>query len=148
MNAAETSASNAIDDCTPLTVVSMSPTTAAIDTFINEVSTTSTNIAMASRMANRRFSGASDGRPLLGTVIWGSFPGTEACADVAPRCSSGGRGDVAPRGHRMFHIDHRLCRRTPAADPLADLDDQRQEQCQPHAFQPLQTAERRGEQRR
>ena len=53
MNAADTSASNAIADCTPLTVVSRSRTTAAIDTFISEVSTTSTNIAMASRIANR-----------------------------------------------------------------------------------------------
>src|SRR6476660_4250617 len=54
MNAAETNASNAIADCTPLTVVSRSCTTAAIDTFINDVSTTSTNIAMASSSPRRR----------------------------------------------------------------------------------------------
>ena len=53
MNAAETSASSAIADWTPLTVVSRSRTTAAIDTFISDVSTTSTNIAIASRMASR-----------------------------------------------------------------------------------------------
>ena len=54
MNAAETSASSAIADWTPLTVVSRSSTTAEIDTFISDVSTTSTNIAIASRMATRR----------------------------------------------------------------------------------------------
>ena len=53
MNAAETSASSAIADCTPLAVVSRSRTTAEIDTFISDVSTTSTNIAIASRMATR-----------------------------------------------------------------------------------------------
>ena len=47
MNAAETSASSAIADWTPLTVVSRSSTTAEIDTFISDVSTTSTNIAAA-----------------------------------------------------------------------------------------------------
>jgi hypothetical protein len=51
MKAAETSASNAIADCTPLAVVSRSCTTAEIDTFISDVSTTSTNIAIASRIA-------------------------------------------------------------------------------------------------
>src|SRR6478735_129586 len=58
MNAADTSASKAIADCTPLTLVSRSRTTAAIDTFINEVSTTSTNIAIESNTAKRRFIGA------------------------------------------------------------------------------------------
>ena len=53
MNAAETRASSAIADWTPLTVVSRSPTTAEIETFINEVSTTSTNIAIARTNANR-----------------------------------------------------------------------------------------------
>ena len=54
MNAAETSASNAIADWTPLTVVSRSRTTAEIDTFISEVSTTSTNIAAANSRPNIR----------------------------------------------------------------------------------------------
>ena len=53
MNAAETSASSAIADCTPLTVVSRSSTTAEIETFISDVSTTSTNIAIASSRASR-----------------------------------------------------------------------------------------------
>ena len=53
MNAAETSASSAIADWTPLTVVPRSSTTAEIETFISDVSTTSTNIAIASRTASR-----------------------------------------------------------------------------------------------
>src|SRR4051812_48608813 len=53
MKAADTSASRAIADCTPLTVVFRSCTTAEIDTFISEVSTTSTNIAIASKRARR-----------------------------------------------------------------------------------------------
>src|SRR6185503_15133182 len=53
MNAADTSASSAIADWTPLTVVSRSSTTAAIETFISDVSTTSTNIAIASSSARR-----------------------------------------------------------------------------------------------
>jgi len=53
MKAAETSASRAIADCTPLTVVSRSLTTEEMETFISDVSTTSTNIAAASRIANR-----------------------------------------------------------------------------------------------
>ena len=52
MNAADTSASSAIADCTPLTVVSRSRTTAEIDTFMIEVSTTSTNIAIANKTAS------------------------------------------------------------------------------------------------
>ena len=62
MNAAETSASSAIADWTPLTVVSRSWTTAEIDTFISEVSTTSTNIAMASSTASR-------GLPVPGSLV-------------------------------------------------------------------------------
>ena len=52
MKAAETSASSAIADWMPLTVVPMSCTTAEIDTFMIEVSTTSTNIAIASSRAS------------------------------------------------------------------------------------------------
>ena len=61
MNAADTSASSAIADWTPLTVVLRSLTTAEIDTFISDVSTTSTNIAIASRSARRWFPAASAG---------------------------------------------------------------------------------------
>src|SRR4051812_8539208 len=53
MKAAETSASSAIADWTPLTVVSRSSTTAEIDTFISDVSTTRTNIAIARRRPSR-----------------------------------------------------------------------------------------------
>ena len=53
MKAAETSASSAIADWTPLTVVPRSCTTAEIDTFISDVSTTSTNMAIARRIASR-----------------------------------------------------------------------------------------------
>ena len=55
MNAAETRASSAIALCTELTVVSRSRTTAEIDTFINDVSTTRTNIAAASTSDKRVF---------------------------------------------------------------------------------------------
>ena len=61
MNAADTRASSAIAPCTPLTVVSRSSTTFEIDTFISEVSTTSTNIAIASNTASRRLPGAHTG---------------------------------------------------------------------------------------
>ena len=64
MNAAETSASSAIADWTPLTVVSRSSTTAEIETFISDVSTTSTNIAIDSRIGEpliaRRLLGTAD----------------------------------------------------------------------------------------
>ena len=53
MNAADTSASRAIADWTPLTVVPRSWTTAEIETFMSDVSTTRTNIAMASSRARR-----------------------------------------------------------------------------------------------
>ena len=61
MNAAETSASSAIALWTALTVVSRSLTTAEIDTFISDVSTTSTNIAAASRNGSRGFAACSSG---------------------------------------------------------------------------------------
>ena len=68
MNAAETSASSAIADWTPLTVVPRSCTTAEMDTFINEVSTTSTNIAIASRIARRVSPSAGPATALSSTV--------------------------------------------------------------------------------
>ena len=72
MNAAETSASSAIADWTPLTVVPRSWTTAAIETFINDVSTTSTNIAAARRIARR------------GLVAGSSWTGVVAPSDIGP----------------------------------------------------------------
>src|SRR4051812_13846179 len=64
MNEADTSASSAIAPCTPLTVVSRSSTTFAIDTFMSEVSTTSTNIAIASSTARRWPPGGQTGSSL------------------------------------------------------------------------------------
>src|SRR3954465_12871446 len=61
MNAADTSASSAIADCTPLTVVSRSSTTEEIDTFISDVSTTRTNIAIASSRPRRPGADACSG---------------------------------------------------------------------------------------
>ena len=71
MNAADTSASSAIADCTPLTVVSRSWTTAEIDTFISDVSTTSTNIAIASRMASRGLPACCTGTGVLAPSVRG-----------------------------------------------------------------------------
>jgi hypothetical protein len=76
MNAADTRASSAIALCTPLTVVSRSSTTFAIDTFINDVSTTSTNIAIASSTARRR------------------LPGGHPCSPLAPDAASSGTSSV------------------------------------------------------
>src|SRR6476646_4355118 len=69
MNAAETSASRAIADWTPLAVVSRSLITAEIDTFMSDVSTTSTNIAMASRIANLGLADACSGPSLLPSAV-------------------------------------------------------------------------------
>jgi hypothetical protein len=52
MKAAEIRASRAMTDCTLLTVVFNDFTTAEIDTFIRDVSTTKTNIAIASKKDN------------------------------------------------------------------------------------------------
>ena len=54
MNAADTRASRAIADWMALTSVPRSSTTAEIETFMIDVSTTSTNMAIASRMGSRR----------------------------------------------------------------------------------------------
>src|SRR6476620_1012830 len=92
MKAADTSASSAIVDCTPLTVVWRSCTTDAIDTFINDVSTTSTNIAIASNTASRVSpdpAGGASGR--AGSAI--AHDGMVAGSTAPPR-KGGGR----PRG--------------------------------------------------
>ena len=66
MNAAETSASRAIADWMLLTVVSRSVATAVIDTFMIDVSTTRTNIAIASSTASRRLLAGSSNVPSTG----------------------------------------------------------------------------------
>src|SRR3954465_7024698 len=110
MKAAETSASSAIAPCTPLTVVPRSSTTAEIETFISDVSTTRTNIAIARSSASR---------PLNGTVrvasasmaqpsTTGSPCGPPAGDETLTRHGAGGRRggqDAADRadaagGHR------------------------------------------------
>src|SRR3954466_2845633 len=97
MNAAETRASRAIADWTPLAVVSRSLTTAEIDTFISEVSTTSTNIAIARRIA--RVWSPLDSADVAGTagaltrrVSWPSSGGT------SPRLD-----ERAPDAERLGH---------------------------------------------
>src|SRR5688500_5424796 len=101
MNAAETSASSAIAACTPLTSASRSSTTADIETFISDVSTTRTNIAIASRSDSRGFSPMPLGRlgDLLAVVLvlrrlgderrleaaLDRLLGHDALLDVAPR---------------------------------------------------------------
>src|SRR5437773_4739906 len=69
MKAADTNASRAIADWTPLAVVSRSLTTAEIDTFMNDVSTTSTNIAAASRNGSRELAPLSAGTAASGSAL-------------------------------------------------------------------------------
>ncbi len=69
MNAAETRASSAIADWTPLAVVSRSLTTAEIETFISDVSTTSTNIAIARRIASLELPEPAAGASAVVVVI-------------------------------------------------------------------------------
>ena len=66
MNAADTSASRAIADWMLLTDVSRSVATAVIDTFMIDVSTTRTNIAIASSTASRRLLARSSNVPSTG----------------------------------------------------------------------------------
>src|SRR3954449_358868 len=88
MNAADTSASRAIAPCTPLTVVPRSSTTAEIDTFISDVSTTSTNMAIASSSARR---------PLNGTVLVASAS-MEHPSTTGPGSSPPGRDEKPAPG--------------------------------------------------
>src|SRR4029078_12316463 len=65
MNAADTSASSAIADWTPLTVASRSLTTDEIDTFISDVSTTRNKIAIDSRIGSRLLRASVGGEVVL-----------------------------------------------------------------------------------
>src|SRR4051794_21620561 len=117
MNAAETSASSAIADWTPLTVVPRSWTTAEIDTFISDVSTTRTNIAAASRSPRRMLIGASVSDVCAVTVAIGSS-GVRAwpqgyqpthMRDVRNDFgdgAGGGRGSQADTGHTFWRWWH------------------------------------------
>src|SRR3954469_23359656 len=118
MKAAETSASSAIADWTPLTVVSRSWTTAEIETFISDVSTTRTNIAAASSMANRELGGSCSGTGSTASLVTG--PPTAAAEQALAllpepssvrhrRASPGGDGQrVRPR--RLDAGHHRRMR--------------------------------------
>src|SRR6478735_8568276 len=101
MNAADTSASIATADWTPLTVVSRSSTTAEIDTLMNDVSITKTNIAAARRMPWR-----------------GVPPPSSSGAMRSPRRRC--RGDVraSPRGVGRPHRGARTC--SPASPAAKD----------------------------
>src|SRR3954454_6161831 len=97
MNAAETSASRAIADWTPLAVVSRSLTTAEIETFISEVSTTRTNIAIARRIA--RVWSPRDSADVAGTavVLTGRFswpPSDRASPSLDDRIACGRAGSL------------------------------------------------------
>src|SRR3954466_10759904 len=83
MNAADTRASRAIADWTRLTVVPRSWTTAEIDTFMSDVSTTRTNIAMARRRPRRMLIGASVSAWCDVTVAMGS-----SAVGVVPRLAA------------------------------------------------------------
>ena len=75
MKAAETSASRAIADWMLLTLVPRSATTAEIETFMIDVSTTRTNVAIASRMGSRLSAAAASGAL-----------GLAACVTAERRC--------------------------------------------------------------
>src|SRR6185437_6253484 len=107
MNAADTSASRAIALWTPLTVVPRSLTTAEIDTFISDVSTTSTNIAMASSSARRRVAPVNSCSGAGAAVVI-----------VPPRGNALRRAPTGPPTNRVMCV---ACLRRPGAVRLADL---------------------------
>src|SRR4051812_1253459 len=93
MNAADTSASRAIALWTLLAVVPRSCTTAEIDTFISEVSTTRTNIAIARRIARLRSPAAASaggGAPFSVTARGSRPPGHVASSRVDDAHASAG----------------------------------------------------------
>src|SRR6185312_8390097 len=110
MKAADTSASNAIADCTPLTVVSRSWTTAEIDTFMSDVSTTRTNIAIARRMASRRSPVPSAGPAAFGALVIGGQrttprrPPQPSCPSGILRADADADRAVGPGDHGRPHV--------------------------------------------
>src|SRR4051794_9533862 len=118
MKAAETSASSAIADWTPLTVACRSRTTDEIDTFISDVSKTSTNIAIASRIASAGLNGVSSGARAATDSTIRSLPSPLAPAQRArtgfrwgDACSPGGlvleRAAASARRPAEVAHDHR-----------------------------------------
>src|SRR3954453_21926805 len=149
MNAADTSASSAMAPCTPLTVVPRSSTTFEIDTFISDVSTTSTNMAAASSTLRRLSAAADRGSSAAVLPVSGDDPPPPpttdspelitaaqregaACATTPPGCRDGScaaasrRGGWRPRG-----------RVPPGQQELADLRSHDDRQRRSDADQPL-----------
>jgi predicted nicotinamide N-methyase len=133
MNAAETSASRAIADWTPLTVVLRSWTTAEIDTFISDVSTTSTNMAMArSRPSRRADALMSEASSIATSAIWhpirpgGDIPQRSAgscvrkpvCRSPSMRRPRRAYGSPMPPSARAFVLRHTRLRPVPALERI------------------------------
>ena len=102
MNAAETSASSAIADWTLLTVVSRSAATAVIDTFMIEVSTTRTNIAIASRSGSRLLAVPASGTLVFAPSVIGAAHVPDTVMFSAARHRTASRHPRSPgiRSHR------------------------------------------------
>ena len=97
MKAADTSASSAIADWRPLTVEPMSFTTAEIETFMIEVSTTSTNIAIASNSASLLLNGSAGVPPSSGFFICHRLPGLSDGL-LPPKLATRSAGQIIPGG--------------------------------------------------
>src|SRR5437763_6260262 len=100
MNAAETSASSAMAPCTPLTVAPMSWTTAEIDTFMSDVSTTSTNIAIASRSDRRELPAPSRGAAMPASAVTNPLANVPAAHARTQGCWHVGTGRAGPPRRR------------------------------------------------
>src|SRR3954453_4741226 len=120
INAADTSASSAIADCTPLAVVSRSFTTAEIETFISEVSTTSTNIAIASRIAS--FWSPLDSAGTAAVVVASAVTEPSVVPRPGRRIIPGGREAVIRNGGlwrgRRGRLSERPVRKLAAITPV------------------------------
>src|SRR5215471_19330782 len=103
MKAAETSASSAIADWTPLAVVSRSWTTAEIDTFMSDVSTTSTNIAAASMIATR----LSPLDSSTGAAVASRFTAESSELECGRKSSSGERDALRDQSDAEDEEQHR-----------------------------------------
>src|SRR3954454_17969994 len=112
MNAAETSASSAIALCTLLTSVWRSCTTALIDTFMIDVSTTSTNIAMQRRRARRGLPSAVVVSSAIGPSVprrgSGEHDGELDDSRTRGACGRGVEGRAGHAGRGAVRHDPRL----------------------------------------
>src|SRR4029079_4166423 len=121
MNAAETRASRAMADCTPLTVNPSSFTIAEIDTFMIDVSTTRTNIAIASRIATRELlpvsSPVSSGATVCTASVIG-LPWASARDAIQGTVTERRDADDRPDGPlRLSQEDRHARHRHPRPDP-------------------------------